>query len=470
MAVDGSLIFDTKIDTKNFHRGRQDIINSLGGMKSAVLKLGSAITAVFGVRQLVNFGKTCVSTAKETGDALLGLKSIVEGQGRDFSKAQKFINEYVSDGLVPLSNAVTSYKNLASRGYNDSQIQSVMLALKDSATYGRQSSLTLGYAIQSATEGLKNENSILVDNAGVTKNVSVMWKDYAESIGTTYTNLTKQQKIQAEVNGILTETRFQTGDASTMADSFSGQISRLTTNFTKFKTAVGDVLINAVKPIVLYLNEAVQSMTKFVKTFSKVLGLESYSGSASEKDISKTSGSSYKKSGLLSDTSQISNEIADSVKNQNELTEAVEKTANAEEKSLAGFDEINKITSENPVEIQPGTVADTGIIPSQTVEVEPVITNPIEITANATPFELAMTSAIQRIKSLLDAFLEPIKIAWEDNSPQLVENLKSAFSKIEELIKSIAISFMNVWTNGTGEQYVSNILILFQDIFNIIGE
>lgn len=470
MAVDGSLIFDTKINTKGFQTGRKSIINSLDGMKSAVLKLGATLGAVFGVGQLINFGKTCVSVAREAGDALLGLKSIVEGQGRDFSQAQNFINDYISDGLVPMANAVTAYKNLASRGYDDSQIQSVMLALKDSATYGRQSSLTLGYAIQSATEGLKNENSILVDNAGVTKNVSVMWKEYADSIGTTYTNLTRQQKIQAEVNGILTETRFQTGDASRMADSFSGQLSRLTTNFTKFRIAVGDVLINAIRPVIAYLNEAIQSMTKFVTTFSKVLGLKSYSNSASEKDISKKSGTSYKDSGLLSETSQITDEIADSVKNQNALTEAVEETANAEERSLAGFDEINTITDKTEIEIQPETVEDNDIIPAQTVEVEPVLTDSVKVTADVTPFELAMESAIQRIKSLLDKFLEPVKIAWDINGDELVSSVNSAVSKIKELIKSIGKSFVDVWTNGTGEQFISNILVLLTDVFNIIGD
>lgn len=470
MAVDGSLIFDTKINTKGFQTGRKSIINSLDGMKSAVLKLGATLGAVFGVGQLINFGKTCVSVAREAGDALLGLKSIVEGQGRDFSQAQNFINDYISDGLVPMANAVTAYKNLASRGYDDSQIQSVMLALKDSAAYGRQASLTLGYAIQSATEGLKNENSILVDNAGVTKNVSVMWKEYADSIGTTYTNLTKQQKIQAEVNGILTETRFQTGDASRMADSFSGQLSRLTTNFTKFRIAVGDVLINTIRPVIAYLNEAIQSMTKFVTTFSKVLGLKSYSNSASEQDISKNSGTSYKDSGLLSETSQITDEIADSVKNQNALTEAVEETANAEERSLAGFDEINTITDKTEIEIQPETVEDTDIIPAQTVEVEPVLTDSVKVTADVTPFELAMESAIQRIKSLLDKLLEPVKLAWDINEDELVSSAKSAVSKIKELIKSIGKSFVDVWTNGTGERFISNILVLLTDVFNIIGD
>lgn len=458
MAVDGYLNFDTRINTKGFQAGQKSIVNSIDTIKSAVFKLGTAFGVTFGVNALANFSKGCVSSAREAGDALIGLQSIITGTGRDFSKAQKFLNEYVADGLVPMQNAVTAYKNLASRGYDDSQIQSVMLALKNSAMYGRQSSLTLGYAVQSATEGLKNENSILVDNAGVTKNVSVMWKDYASSIGTTYTNLTKQQKIQAEVNGILAETQFQMNDASKASNSFSGQIAMLSTNFTKFKVAIGDVLINALQPVITFLNVAVKSMTEYITTFSKMLGLKSYSQSGTENN-------SYSNSGLVSDASQVTDEIADSVENQNQLTDAVEETANAEERSLAGFDEINKISDNTEIEIQQETTNDN-IIPSQTVEVTPVLSGSVEITANTNSFEDAMKSAVERIKSLI----QPFKIAWEDNSPQLVESIRSAFENIKELIRSVAESFETVWENGSGELYISNIIILFSDLFGIIGD
>lgn len=458
MAVDGYLNFDTRINTKGFQAGQKSIVNSIDTIKSAVFKLGTAFGVTFGVNALANFSKGCVSSAREAGDALIGLQSIITGTGRDFSKAQKFLNEYVADGLVPMQNAVTAYKNLASRGYDDSQIQSVMLALKNSAMYGRQSSLTLGYAVQSATEGLKNENSILVDNAGVTKNVSVMWKDYASSIGTTYTNLTKQQKIQAEVNGILAETQFQMNDASKASNSFSGQVAMLSTNFTKFKVAIGDVLINALQPVITFLNSAVKSMTEYITTFSKMLGLKSYSQSGTENN-------SYSNSGLVSDASQVTDEIADSVENQNQLTDAVEETANAEERSLAGFDEINKISDNTEIEIQQETTNDN-IIPSQTVEVTPVLSGSVEITADTNPFEDAMKSAVERIKSLI----QPFKIAWEDNSPQLVESIRSAFENIKELIRSIAESFETVWENGSGELYISNIIILLSDLFGIIGD
>lgn len=57
MAVDGSLIFDTKINTEGFQKGRKSITNSLDGMKSAVLKFGATLGAIFGVKQIIEFGK-----------------------------------------------------------------------------------------------------------------------------------------------------------------------------------------------------------------------------------------------------------------------------------------------------------------------------------------------------------------------------------------------------------------------------
>ena len=61
----------------------------------------------------------------------------------------------------------------------------------------------MGEAIKSAAEGIKNENSILVDNAGVTKNLSVIWDEYAASIGKTAATLTDAEKRIATTQGIM---------------------------------------------------------------------------------------------------------------------------------------------------------------------------------------------------------------------------------------------------------------------------
>ena len=217
---------------------------NLTSFQKGIGKTMAGIGALFGGIAIGTAIKSVIQSASELESAMLGLQSILEAQGRSFTRANQFIQEYISDGLVPLTDAVTAYKNLTARGYNDEQIKQVMSRLKDAASFGRQSSYTLGEAVRSATEGLKNENSILVDNAGVTKNVAKMWQDYAKSIGKTAQQLTQQEKIQAEVNGIIQETQFQVGDADKYTKTYAGRLAVLGKAFQDIKVNIG----NALKP------------------------------------------------------------------------------------------------------------------------------------------------------------------------------------------------------------------------------
>lgn len=267
MTYDGSLRFDTKMDTKGFNSGISSLTNSFGKLTGIIKLVGTAIATSFIAKSITS----CIDEAEKLQNAMTGLKSIMDGQERSFANAQKFINEYTKDGLIPANNAITAYKNLALRGYNTDQIEKVMNALKDSATYSRQSSYTLGEAVQTASEGLKNENSILVDNAGVTKNVAKMWQDYAKSIGKSSTALTQQEKIQAEVNGILEETKFQTGDAQTYMNSYSGQIARLNQLWLTFKQSMGSAFMTLAQAILPILNTIMQALVKVANVFSAVV-------------------------------------------------------------------------------------------------------------------------------------------------------------------------------------------------------
>ena len=216
----------------------------LSAWQKNIGKTLKGIGAMLGGLAVGKLVKDSLNAASELEGAFVGLESILTGQGRSFSKAKAFINDYIQDGLIPLTDAITAYKNLAARGYNDEQIQQVLERLKDAAAFGRQSSYTLGEAVRTATEGLKNENSILVDNAGVTKNVSKMWEEYAKSIGKTRNQLTQAEKIQAEVNGILKETQWQVGDAAKYTKTYAGRLAMLSKTLQDIKITIG----NALKP------------------------------------------------------------------------------------------------------------------------------------------------------------------------------------------------------------------------------
>lgn len=328
--ADGSIIFEAKLDTSGIKKGLGDVKKEAGGLSSVLKKLGYTIGIAFSVGAIIQFGKTSVNAANELSAALTGLQSILDGQGRSFSAAKAFIEEYTKDGLIPATNAITAYKNLALRGYDDSQIRQVMIALKDSAAFGRQASYSMGEAVQSATEGLKNENSILVDNAGVTKNVAQMWKEYAASIGTTASNLTQQQKIQAEVNGILEESKYQVGDAAKVAGTLTGQITQLSFNFYNLKVAVGNAINPILQKFIPVINAAVQALTRFANAVATVIG--AIFGKAS-----------VQSSALAAGNDAIASSAAAGTAAEKELADATKEAGEAAEKSLMPFDELNKL-------------------------------------------------------------------------------------------------------------------------------
>lgn len=284
-------------------------------------KVGFAFAGI-GISKIV---KDSLGAASELEGAMMGLSSIIEGQGRNFAKANAFIQEYIKDGLVPLTDAVTTYKNLASRGYNDEQIQITMSRLKDSASFGRQASLSLGEAVRSASEGLKNENSILVDNAGVTKNVAKMWDEYAKSIGKSRNDLTQQEKIQAEVNGIMNETQFQVGDAAKYTTTYAGRVAALNKTLRDVKVNLGNAFMpiaNIILPLLQTLANGLARITAIFAQFSKAL--------FGKANVSKQAKDTTKQAVAVGDLG--------------DATEEAGKQAKKAQGSLAGFDEINSLS------------------------------------------------------------------------------------------------------------------------------
>lgn len=325
MKHDGKVVISTALDNTGLKKGIGSVSGSLGGLKTVLGKMAGLIATAFSVTAIVRFGVESSKAAMDLSNALQGLQSIVEGQGRSFSKAKTFLDEYVKDGLIPMTNAVTAYKNLAARGYDDSQIQQTLIALKDASAFGRQASYSMGEAVQTATEGLKNENSILVDNAGVTKNVSKMWDDYAKSIGTTAANLTQQQKIQAEVTGILEESKFQTGDAAKVAETLSGQLQQLSFNFNNLKVAVGNAINPIVQSLLPVINSAVNALTRFANSIASVVG--AIFGKVSVQ------------------TEAIAEGASAGAEAEKELADGIGAAGKAAKKAIAGFDELNVLQS-----------------------------------------------------------------------------------------------------------------------------
>lgn len=163
----------------------------------------AALTAFAAIKGAVQIGTEAYN---EYVSALKGLESVAGHKQIGQAELSRGLDE-LTDKFFKTSEASAALKNLLSRGYTLDEAVNTIKRLKDSAAFGRQAHLELGEGVVTATQGLKNENSILVDNAGVTKNVSKMWEDYAKSIGKSTAALTQSERVQAEIKGIMEETQ-----------------------------------------------------------------------------------------------------------------------------------------------------------------------------------------------------------------------------------------------------------------------
>lgn len=401
-------------------------------ISSSLSKIGKAAIAAFSVAAVVKWGKECLNVATETSNAWIGLNSILTGQGKSFDQAKKFINDYISDGLVPLNNAVTAYKNLAARGYSSDQVEKTMLALKNAATFGRQSTYSLGEAVQTASEGLKNENSILVDNAGVTKNVAKMWEDYAKSIGKSTNNLTQQEKIQAEVNGILEETKFQSNDAAIYANTYSGKVAQLSQAFTTMKTAIGNVIQPIAKLFIPIITSAVNVVTKL---FTALSGLLAMFGLKADSVETVSSGIE----GLADSADNASNSITGIGDSATQAGKDAKKASN----NLAAFDNLNvlsKDTDSSSGSSGGSSGASTGL------------TDTLDVSSTITEDTSAFDGLIGRVKELASIFKEGFDISFGNTN----------FDGIIGHLNGIKDTLIDIWTDpevtGAANNWVQTLL------------
>lgn len=252
---------------KQFKKETGDMKSRWTQVKESFSSMNAALASAGAFLFLRNINEE----ANRATSAMLGLRSVAQFKGIEGAEQAVEQLDSVRAGLLGNFEAAQALKNLLSRGYNLEQAVQVINRLGEAASFGKAAHLSFGEAVVSATEGLRQENSILVDNAGVTKNVAKMWEDYAKSLGVSVTSLTQQQKVQAEINGIMSETQAQVGDLAKLSNSAAGEQARLAAQTTKASASLGQMVqtisapfLTALASMVEAFNEAPRALQNWV--------------------------------------------------------------------------------------------------------------------------------------------------------------------------------------------------------------
>jgi hypothetical protein len=216
--------------------------------------LGLANLGAMAVTTAVNFTKDAlvgtIDASNRMTSAMMGLSSLAGAFGQSQTEARQAAQDLAQDGLMTVTEAATGLKNLLATGFSIPEAINLMEGFKDAAANNRQGSLAFGEAVVGTTEGIKNQNSIMSDNGGITKNLSLIIAEQGGAV-TDLSKVTSDAATRQRLyNGLLVETTNFSGDAGRMAETLQGSQAKLNKEMFDLQAMLGAALSPALQILI----------------------------------------------------------------------------------------------------------------------------------------------------------------------------------------------------------------------------
>lgn len=233
--------------------------------------------------------------------------------------------------------------------------------------------------------------------------------------GKTTAKMTEQEKVMLRYQYVTSALSNATGDFVKTQDSWANQTRILSLRFEQLKASLGKGFIALFTPILRGLNNVLAGLQKVADgfaTFTQMLTGADISSSAS----------------AITGLGDIASDTADNVSG---IGDAASSTAKQIEKSLAGFDQIEKLSEPTDSSSSSGGGTSSGGLGIDT-----------GVTAESTN----VSSAISYMSSKVKKALEPLKSISFDNLITSLDNLKeSAQPLTEKLFSGLEWAWTNIF-------------------------
>lgn len=411
MAADGSLIFDTKIDTQGFKQGTNTIKSQADGLKSTLVSLGKTIGVVFGVRQLIKFGNQAISAASDLEE----VQNVVDvAFGEMSNKMEQFADTAIeSFGISKLAAKQTGSTLMAmakGMGLNTSEASDMAIALTglsaDMASFYNVGQDVASTALKSVFTG---ETETLKQYGIVMTEVNLQEFAYSQGIKKKVSAMSQAEKVQLRYAYVMEQTALAQGDFARTSDSWANQTRILSEQWKEFLGILGKGLVQVLMPIVKGLNTALSYLITFAnavgEAFSKVFGLK--------KVITETNGSIKDTGGSVSD-----------------LGKDVKQTAKEIQRSLSSFDELNVLSqniASNTDSIEVGSFNPDKINVGEIIS----ITEPKEA-SGLTKFLEDFAKTISKVKDAVEPFAKSVGKGFTDFMGTMIDVFKPIVATVAD--------------------------------------
>ena len=381
MAVDGSLNFDTKIDSKGFDKGVKNINSSVSQLSGKLGTLKTKIAAAFSVAAIVAFGKKALETAASVNAANSAMsQTFGELEGAASAAISRVANE---SGILEtrLKSTATGIYAFAKTSGMDSatalgMMEEALQVAADSAAYYDRSLEDTSETLKSFLKGnYANDAALGLSATEYTRNAAAM-KLYGKS----FQNLSEAQKQLTLLQMVkdANDLSGATGQAAREADGWENVIGNLKEAWKQLIAVIGQPVLKLAIPVVQSMTAALQRMTEVAnaawRALQKVFGWED------------------------------ADAIQAATKAQQKLTGAVEETADAQKGALAGFDEIQTLSDKTAETATASAGADAALEDLTKVADKDGGKIPLEFdTSGIETAVKAIQTAVGRIKAILSS-------------------------------------------------------------------
>lgn len=426
------------------------IVNQLTGASNKAAKqatsifsgMGKKIAAGLSIAAFTKFTKDCI----EVGSNVTEVQNVVDTAFKDLSgQADQWASNAMTNfGLSELS--AKKYMGVFGQMSNAMGITGqAALDMAEDVT-GLTGDVASFYNL-STDEAYTKLKSIWTGETETLKDLGVVMTQtnldqYAlnNGFGKTTAKMTEQEKVMLRYQYVTSALSNATGDFVKTQDSWANQTRILTLRFQQLKASLGKGFIALFTPILRGFNNLLAGLQKVADGFSSFVQM------LTGADVSTSMGS------ISSDIVGIGDDASSAADNVGDIGSAAKKTAKDIEKSLAGFDQINKLTE--PTDDSSDSSGSTGGTSSGIGSVD-LVPDVSGSTSNATS---AISDFVNKAKKELDklrkwsvsTFSPSMSKIWDGltkNTDTAKKNLTSAFNDIKALGPPLLNYFNGPFTN-----------------------
>ena len=415
------------------------------GIQSLAKKTAATLAAAFGVKKIVDFGKSCL----ELGSDLAEVQNVVDvtfpnmtAQVDKFAKsaAQSFgLSETMAKRFTGTFGAMAK-----AFGFSESQAYEMGSSLTklagDVASFYNISQDEAYTKLKSVFTG---ETESLKDLGVVMTQTALDSYALANGFGKTTAKMSEAEKVALRYSFVQNQLAAAQGDFARTSGSWANQVRILTLQFDSLKATIGQGLINLFTPVIRVINTVIGKLITLAnafKSFTELITGQKSSSSASGQISAIGSAAAGASTGM--------DNAASSADNLSSANNGVAKSAQkAAEKmrALMGFDQINRLdsqtdsTSSTPSSgsgTGTGGVGGAGIDFGSLAQGETVVDKA----------DKQFTKMFQNIKKLCDPATQSLKRLWNEGLARLGT---FTFNSLKDFWKNFLVP-VGKWTLGTG--------------------